>query len=112
MEARGFGRMVVWPETAVHCQTSDGSDWQLNGASTTVKLILLVTFQAMKRSGHTWPIVSEAVQETCLQRLTGPCALQTSSALVPSSACFKANAIWSSVNLLLFTTCSRPLLGA
>ena len=32
--------------------------------------ILLVTFQAMKRSGHTWPIVSEAVQETCMQRLT------------------------------------------
>lgn len=32
--------------------------------------ILLVTFQAMKRSGRTWPIISEAVQETCLQRLT------------------------------------------
>lgn len=32
--------------------------------------VLLVTFQAMKRSGHTWPIVSEAVQETCMQRLT------------------------------------------
>lgn len=31
---------------------------------------LLVTFQAMKRSGRTWPIVSEAVQETCVQRLT------------------------------------------
>lgn len=33
--------------------------------------VLLVTFQAMKRSGHRWPTVSEAVQETCLQRLTG-----------------------------------------
>jgi len=32
--------------------------------------ILLVTFQAMKRSGRTWPMISEAVQETCLQRLT------------------------------------------
>jgi len=32
--------------------------------------ILLVTFQAMKRSGHMWPIVSEVVQETCMQRLT------------------------------------------
>ena len=32
--------------------------------------ILLVTFQAMKRSGHTWPIVSEDLQETCMQRLT------------------------------------------
>lgn len=32
--------------------------------------ILLVTFQAMKRSGRTWPVISEAVQETCLQRLT------------------------------------------
>ena len=32
--------------------------------------ILLVTFQAMKRSGHTWPIVSEAVQDACMQRLT------------------------------------------
>jgi hypothetical protein len=32
--------------------------------------ILLVTFQAMKRSGHAWPLVSEAVQETCMQRLT------------------------------------------
>lgn len=33
--------------------------------------ILLVTFQAMKRSGRTWPIISEEMQETCLQRLTG-----------------------------------------
>lgn len=32
--------------------------------------ILLVTFQAMKRSGHTWPIVQEDVQERCMQRLT------------------------------------------
>jgi len=32
--------------------------------------ILLVTFQAMKRSGHTWPLVQEDVQEKCLQRLT------------------------------------------
>jgi len=31
--------------------------------------ILLVTFQAMKRSGHAWPIVQEDVQEKCLQRL-------------------------------------------
>jgi len=32
--------------------------------------ILFVTFRAMKRSGHTWPIVQEDVQEKCLQRLT------------------------------------------
>jgi hypothetical protein len=32
--------------------------------------ILLVTFQAMKRSGHAWPIVSEDVQDRCMQRLT------------------------------------------
>ena len=32
--------------------------------------ILLVTFQAMKRSGHTWPIVQEEVQERCMQRLS------------------------------------------
>ena len=32
--------------------------------------ILLVTFQAMKRSGHTWPIIQEDVQERCLQRLS------------------------------------------
>jgi len=32
--------------------------------------ILFVMFRAMKRSGHTWPIVPEAVQETCMQRLT------------------------------------------
>lgn len=32
--------------------------------------ILLVTFQAMKLSGHVWPIVTEDIQEGCLQRLT------------------------------------------
>lgn len=32
--------------------------------------ILLVTFQAMKRSGHAWPIVTEDVQDRCMQRLT------------------------------------------
>ena len=32
--------------------------------------ILFVTFQAMKRSGHEWPIVSEDVQDRCLLRLT------------------------------------------
>jgi hypothetical protein len=32
--------------------------------------ILLVTFQAMKRSAHAWPIVSEDVQDRCMQRLT------------------------------------------
>jgi hypothetical protein len=32
--------------------------------------ILLVSFQAMKRSGHVWPIISEDVQDRCLQRLT------------------------------------------
>ena len=32
--------------------------------------ILLVTFQAMKHSGHTWPLISEDVQDRCLQRLT------------------------------------------
>jgi hypothetical protein len=32
--------------------------------------ILLVTFQAMKRSGHVWPLITEQVQETCMQRLT------------------------------------------
>ncbi len=31
--------------------------------------ILLVTFQAMKRSGHAWPLITEDVQETCMQRL-------------------------------------------
>ena len=32
--------------------------------------ILLVTFRAMKRSGHVWPVVSEDVQDRCMQRLT------------------------------------------
>ena len=32
--------------------------------------ILLVTFRAMKRSGHAWPVVSEDVQDRCMQRLT------------------------------------------
>lgn len=32
--------------------------------------ILFVTFQAMKRSGHVWPIVSQDVQDRCMQRLT------------------------------------------
>jgi len=33
--------------------------------------ILLVAYQAMKTSGHTWPVISEDTQETCLKRLTG-----------------------------------------
>ena len=32
--------------------------------------ILLVTFQSMKLSGHKWPVVTEDIQEGCLQRLT------------------------------------------
>jgi hypothetical protein len=32
--------------------------------------VLLVTFQAMKRSAHAWPAIQEDVQEQCLQRLT------------------------------------------
>jgi hypothetical protein len=32
--------------------------------------ILFVTFQAMKLSGHAWPLVTEDIQEGCLQRLT------------------------------------------
>jgi hypothetical protein len=32
--------------------------------------ILFVTFQAMKRSGHAWPIVTENLQDRCMQRLT------------------------------------------
>ena len=31
---------------------------------------VLVIFQAMKRSGHVFPTITEDVQETCLQRLT------------------------------------------
>jgi len=30
----------------------------------------LVVFQAMKLSGHTWPLIYEDVQDRCLQRLT------------------------------------------
>ena len=33
--------------------------------------ILLVAYQALKTSGHTWPMISEDTQETCLRRLTG-----------------------------------------
>lgn len=32
--------------------------------------VLLVTFQAIKLSGHQWPLVTEDIQEGCLQRLT------------------------------------------
>ena len=32
--------------------------------------ILLVTFQAMKLSGHKWPVVTEDIQDKCMQRLT------------------------------------------
>jgi hypothetical protein len=32
--------------------------------------ILFVTFQAMKRSGHAWPVVTEDLQDRCMQRLT------------------------------------------
>lgn len=32
--------------------------------------VLLVAFQAMKRSGHAWPTIGEDVQEDCMQRLT------------------------------------------
>ena len=32
--------------------------------------ILFVTFQAMKLSGHRWPVVTEDIQDGCLQRLT------------------------------------------
>lgn len=32
--------------------------------------ILLVTFQAMKLSGHAWPVVTEDVQDGCMRRLT------------------------------------------
>lgn len=32
--------------------------------------VLLVTCQAMKLSGHKWPVVTEDIQERCLQRLT------------------------------------------
>jgi hypothetical protein len=32
--------------------------------------VLLVAYQAMKTSGHHWPVISEEVQERCLRRLT------------------------------------------
>ena len=32
--------------------------------------VLFVTFQAMKLSGHPWPLVIEDIQDGCLQRLT------------------------------------------
>jgi hypothetical protein len=32
---------------------------------------LFVTWLAMKHSGRSWPVVTEAVQEACLQRLSG-----------------------------------------
>ena len=32
--------------------------------------VLFVTFQAMKLSGHQWPLVTEDIQDGCLQRLT------------------------------------------
>jgi hypothetical protein len=32
--------------------------------------ILFVTFQAMKLSGQAWPIVTEDIQDKCMQRLT------------------------------------------
>lgn len=33
--------------------------------------ILLVAYQAMKMSGHRWPVISEDTQDVCLRRLTG-----------------------------------------
>lgn len=32
--------------------------------------VLFVTFQAMKLSGHQWPLITEDIQDGCLQRLT------------------------------------------
>lgn len=32
--------------------------------------VLFVTFQAMKLSGHSWPLITEDIQDGCLQRLT------------------------------------------
>ncbi|MDE2367383.1 MAG: hypothetical protein KGN16_00295 [Burkholderiales bacterium] len=32
--------------------------------------VLFVTFQAMKLSGHSWPLVTEDIQDGCMQRLT------------------------------------------
>jgi hypothetical protein len=34
-------------------------------------IIMLVAYQAMKTSGHQWPVITEDIQEQCLQRLTG-----------------------------------------
>ena len=33
--------------------------------------ILLVSYQAMKTSGHRWPVISEDTQDICMRRLTG-----------------------------------------
>ncbi len=33
--------------------------------------LLFVAYQAMKRSGLRWPLITEATQDRCLQRLTG-----------------------------------------
>lgn len=46
--------------------------------------VLLVTFQAMKRSGSAWPLITEDVQEGCLQRLTA--TLRFSEGLTPELA--------------------------
>lgn len=32
--------------------------------------VLFVTFQAMRLSGHPWPVITEDIQDGCLQRLT------------------------------------------
>jgi len=78
--------------------------------------ILFVTFQAMKRSGHVWPIVSEDVQDRCMQRLTararfneglpGDLANQvvqqssSSATNIPSATCSR-----SSTDTSVTTTC-------
>jgi hypothetical protein len=33
--------------------------------------ILLVCYQAMKTTGHPWPVISETLQEQCIQRVAG-----------------------------------------
>jgi len=33
--------------------------------------LLLVAYQAMKTSGHSWPVISQQTQDRCLRRLTG-----------------------------------------
>lgn len=76
--------------------------------------ILFVTFQAMKRSGHTWPVVSEEVQDKCMQRLTARVrfneglpgeladqAAQHSATSIPSATCSPSS-----------TDTSRPRLAA